>query len=400
MKKVAVIGAGAITRRGHLPALSKLNNVEVSLVELDPKLLLGVQEEFGIQEGYSDYRRVLDDPNVKVVAVCTPTTTHSSLIIQAINCGKHVLVEKPLAMDLEQAIEIYRAARANNSTVGVVQNYRYFSSVRRARERLQEGSIGHLVSIHGISLTRFPNSWTRGKWLYNPRGALTDFTPHLIDLIRWMNDAPLERVIASGGDFFNGNTGFVTNAQALLSFANGTSVTLDTSWLTGTIMFGLEIHGTGGHLSLDVRGNSVHEVHGTVIPFHDIELAYRRISASLKAILKGEYFTGALAFYGPLWTDFISAIEQGTTPPVTIEDGVWVNSVIDAIYTSLQTGQPVEMRPFLLSKGLTEDECNQILQPHWKFFASDLLHPSPLPLPADISVDRSSIHAFPIERYR
>jgi hypothetical protein len=90
-------------------------------------------------------------------------------------------------------------------------------------------------------------------------------------------------------------------------------------------------------------------------------------------VVKGKYFLGALAFYPQLWEEFIEPVVKSTTPIVGIQDGVWVNALIDAIYLSMSTGCSVSVKNLLLDNGLNDKQCEDILDPPYKFSYTTML---------------------------
>ena len=134
--KVGIIGAGAIVRRGHLPIYGTIPEVEVvGITDIDQSLASKVAEEFGIPRYFSSCEELLRDNSIELVDICTPTQTHLEIVKRAAEVGKHILVEKPLATFLKDALEIEDIVRENGTRLCVVQNWRYFPAAIAARER-------------------------------------------------------------------------------------------------------------------------------------------------------------------------------------------------------------------------------------------------------------------------
>lgn len=359
--KTAVIGAGAISRRGHLPALKKLNNVQIGIFDVNSSLLQSVGDEFGISQLYKSFDQVLDD-DCSIVHICTPTGTHKDLIIQALYAGKQVLVEKPLAQNLSEAIDIYRVMSETGGEVGIVQNWRYYPAVRKAKNRLSGGYLGRLVSVHGNALTRFPNSWTRGTWLYHEAAVLMDFAPHLVDQLLWFNEGSVKTVFAVGGDFTNGNMNFMNYIQIMIEFDNGVVVTADISWLTGSMIFSIELHGTSGHIYLDVKNDVMHELHGTITPIDDLRHYIKRLRSLARGLTNGSFFGGPMVFYKTLILDFLQSVEENKKPPVPLQHGFMINLVLDAAKESFEKKKPVNINEFLLQKGCSQSEVDLFVE--------------------------------------
>jgi len=345
--RVGIIGCGAIARKAHLPALRSIDGVEVwAVADINKRVAERVAREFDVPRIYADYRELLKDDSIESVSICTPSFSHAEIAIESAKAGKHILIEKPLATVLKEALSIVRAARDNNVKLCSVFNYRYFPAVQRAKERVAAGNIGSIVSIYGVAHTHFPISWTRSTWLYHEGGALDDFGPHLIDMICWLVGSDVEKVYALGGDFL-GSMNFINYLQVIMQFSNKSVAVADISWLTGPFLFNLEVHGTGGHLFLDVRYNHLEEVHGMRTPLDDLRGFKRRMSTIAKDVISKAFFRGALAFYKQIYEGFFLSIERGGEPPIPGEDGLRVTAVSEAAKISLREGRFVNVKDLM-----------------------------------------------------
>jgi len=333
---VGIIGCGAIARRGHLPAFKAIKNVEVSSVaDMNKEVALRVAKEFKIPKYYENYKEILEDPSIDLVSICTPTPTHYQLILEAAQKGKHILVEKPLCLTINEAKKILQVVRKNDVKLCVVKNFRYFPEVRKALKRARTGYLGRIVSIQASALTPFPVVWTRSTWLYHKFGVLTDFAPHLVDLILLFVNSEVTRVNAFGGDFLH-TSGFINYAQIQMEFENDAIATIDLSWLTGTSISCINIHGTGGHIFLDVRNNYFYELHGIPTPIDDFKNFTRKFFKTVRGILRKELLIGQLGSYFPLIKDFIKSIQENRKPPIAPEEAFRVVQVLDAARLSLE----------------------------------------------------------------
>ena len=346
--KVGIIGAGAIVRRGHLPSWKRLQSIEVSTIaDVNEILAKNIAKEFNIPRYSKDYQELLDDPSIEIVDIATPTPSHSEIVLKAIKKKKHILVEKPLAFSLKEAKEIHQALKGKNLKLNIVQNYRYYRSVAKVKERLESGRLGKIVSMNGLALAHFPVSWTRSNWLYHQGGVLYDFAPHLVDLVLWLHSSQPKNVTAFGGDFTKKNMEFITHAQILIEFEDSSTATMDVSWLTGTNLLRLNVHGTGGHVFLDVKDDIFLEIHGTATPLHNIRRFIREIKSVVRGLITGNFFKGPVGYYHLLLTDFIKCITDDLPPPTPVEQGLMVNAVIEAAQKSIETKKAIEIQSIL-----------------------------------------------------
>ena len=342
--KAGIVGAGAIARRGHLPVYRTIPEIEIAgIADLDLSLAEKVSAEFGIPRYVPDCETLLEDDSIGLIDICTPTQTHLEIIRTAAEQSKHILVEKPLSLTLKDSLEIQKIVKANAIHLCVVHNWRYALSVRRVAERISGGYLGNIVTIHGLGLTSFPSSWTLNTWLYHQGGVLYDFGPHVIDTVLYLkNFSPVKTVYAIGGDFSQGNMDFLNYAVLTIEFEDGPVVTADISWMTASVMkFTLDIHGTAGNIFLDIRNDSYSEVHGFSTPFDDIRYFFNKMWRIGTGVISGSYFHGANAYYKPMIYDFLNAIRGIGKIPVTVDQAVMTNTVLEAAQLSILEKKPV-----------------------------------------------------------
>ncbi|WP_338834795.1 Inositol 2-dehydrogenase/D-chiro-inositol 3-dehydrogenase [Moorella humiferrea] len=342
MINVGIIGAGAVVRRGHLPALKDMKEINVkAIADIDENLAKNVAREFQIPSFCSEPLKIIKDPSIDLIDICTPSDTHCELIKLAAQEGKNILVEKPLTTTIEDALQAYHAVVEAGVKLNVVQNWRYFPAVFQVKERINQGYLGKIVGMEGVALTNFPTAWTRSKWLYSQGGVLFDFAPHLIDLMIWLNGSEVKAVYALGGDITGGNMGFVNHAQVIMEFDNGATATAIISWVTESFTFTVDVYGTGGNITLDVRNAHYYEMHGAQTPLDDIRRVIGKTLRVTKDILNKNYFKGAMLYYKPLIRDFIKSIKENREEPVPIRHGVMVTAVLDGAFRSLRKRQAI-----------------------------------------------------------
>lgn len=353
--KVGIIGAGAIARRGHLPTYGTMSQIEVvGIADLDAPLAKKVSEEFGIARYCTNTSELLEDDSIEIVDICTPPQTHLEVIRIAATKGKHILVEKPLAISLEDALQIAESVRHSKVKACLLHNWRYFSSVMAARERISKGYLGKIISIHGVGLTGFPSGWTLASWPYHRGGALYDFAPHVVDMILWIKSFSLvKRVYASGGDFSKGNMDFVNYAIINIEFEDGSVATCDISWVSGIqLKFTLDICGTGGNMFIDARNNISSETRAFPTPIDDVKFFSKKMYKIGTGLLNGSFFKGANAGYKPLITSFVDSINGDGEVPVPIEQAIMTNVVLEAAMMSMRQNRPILVEEIMNMEGI------------------------------------------------
>jgi len=186
--KIGVIGGGHIVVHRHLPVYKKLANVEVSAIcDKQESLAKNVAERFGVRNCYTDLSVMLKKESLDVVDVCTPPQTHLPLAIEAIEAGCHVLAEKPLAMKVGDVDLLYKMASKNSVKLCVVHQNLFNPAVRRAKQLLDSGVLGEIVSANVGTFVRRDNYMClNGKhWCHTlPGGIFFEILPHPVYLLQ------------------------------------------------------------------------------------------------------------------------------------------------------------------------------------------------------------------------
>ena len=164
---VGLVGCGRVTRSHHLPALRRVPGVRaVAAFDLDAAALARVP---GVR-AHESLEALLGDPAVELVAVCVPPAAHADVAVAALQAGRHVLVEKPLAATLQDALRIEDAAQGRGGRAAMGFNLRCHRKVRRLAEVVRSGALGRIRAIRSVweeppdSRDRgVPPSWTAGS---------------------------------------------------------------------------------------------------------------------------------------------------------------------------------------------------------------------------------------------
>jgi predicted dehydrogenase len=191
--RFGLIGCGRIAPN-HARSIVELENAELKAVcDVIPSKAEQFQRNFG-GEAYTDYRKVLERPDIDIVSIATPSGLHAAIGIAAAEAGKHVIVEKPMALSLHDADRLIAACRQNHVYLGVCHQNRYNQVVRKLRDALEAGRFGKLA--HGAAAIRWfrspdyfkQDSW-HGTWEQDG-GVLMNQSIHNIDLLLWMLGQP------------------------------------------------------------------------------------------------------------------------------------------------------------------------------------------------------------------
>jgi predicted dehydrogenase len=269
-----LIGTGFMGR-AHAIALGSVARVFgditaprcVLLADADPGRVAASARELGFERGTSDWRELLDDPNVNVVDICTPNHLHAELAMAVIKAGKHVYCEKPLALDVDEAARLARAAAAAGVVHAVGLNYTTNPMMAVARDMIAAGEIGDVTAFSGryledyMSSADVPYSWRCERRLAGS-GALADLGSHLINLLHFLLGRPrrlvadLKTLVPERKDPVTGERRRVENediARALIELEAGIPATFEISRIATGYKCGLtfEISGTRGAIAFD-----------------------------------------------------------------------------------------------------------------------------------------------------
>lgn len=334
--RFGVIGCGRISAN-HGQAISALENtVLVAAADIVKERAEAFTARFG-GDAYASYREMLELPDLDVVAICTPSGMHAEMGIAAARAGKHVLVEKPMALSLRDADALIGACKANGVTLGVVHQNRFNSPIVRLRQAVEAGRFGQLNM--GTAVLRWHRddsyyqqaSW-RGTWAQDG-GCLMNQTIHCIDLLQWMM-GPVESVHAYTATRMR-NIEAEDNAAAVVRFRNGA---------LGIIESSVTIYPTNLEETLNVFGSTGTAVIGGVAVNRIKAWRFADDSESEQQILAAQA-SDPVSVYGhghtPLYDDFVHAVRDGREPAISGEEGRKALEIILGIYQSNRTGMPV-----------------------------------------------------------
>ncbi|WP_003542269.1 Gfo/Idh/MocA family protein [Desulfotomaculum nigrificans] len=197
--KAGIIGAGNVGKV-HVEALRRLGNVEILGVSGSSQRSAEERaRQLGIPRVYQNYQEMLADPDIQVVHNCTPNQLHYQINRDALLAGKHVLCEKPLTVEPEQARELVELAEQRNLVHGVMFNYRMYPMVQEARSAILGGDIGQINLVHGSYLQDWllydtDYNWRLESELGGLSGALADIGSHWCDLAEFMTGSRIVSV--------------------------------------------------------------------------------------------------------------------------------------------------------------------------------------------------------------
>ena len=243
MIRVGVIGCGSISRQRHVYEYAHNSNVEiVGYYDFKKERAQAMADDFG-GKVYETAEELINDPNIDAVSVCVANAYHADNTIKALNAGKHVLCEKPMATSLKDCEEMLAAAKTNNKHLLIGQNQRLTNTHKKAKELISSGEYGRVISFQTTFGHGGPESWSADKsantWFFKKDaasfGSMADLGIHKLDLIRYLvsdeYDTVYSKQVVLDKKFEDGTPIEVDdNSVEVLRFKGGAFGTVTTSW--------------------------------------------------------------------------------------------------------------------------------------------------------------------------
>lgn len=332
--RAAVIGAGQIARRAHLPGYVRAGVPVVALCDLPGADLDALAGEFGVARLYHDWRQMLADGGFDVVSVCTPPALHAAMTVEAARRGYSVLVEKPMALTVAECDAMIEAADAAGVTLMVAHNQRYIAHHQQAKALLDSGRLSRVYLAHAVIGHSGPEHWSpAGRWYFQAEqagpGALADLGSHKIDLLCWLLGQRVIEIAALGAAFEK--AAVFDTVACLLRFDGSALATLHASWA---------FH-PGWENSLVLRCER-----GTLIVPTDLREPVRLLEDGADGPRESAYPAATdndSAGWLATMAAFVQAVAQGGPAPISGAEGRAVIANMEAAYTALVSGAPARL---------------------------------------------------------
>ena len=343
MLNYALIGCGRISPN-HIMAAKENNLNIVALCDLIPANMADKIVKCGLPNStkqYTDYKQMLDEEDLDLIAIATESGKHAAIALDCIEKGIHVIIEKPIALSLEDADAIIAAAERKGVQVSACHQNRFNKSIQKIREAVEAGRFGKL--FHGTAHIR----WNRGPSYYKQAawrgtweqdgGALMNQCIHNIDLLRWMMGDEISEVFAYTDRLNHDYIEAEDLGIALVKFKNGAYGVIEgtTNVYPANLEETLYIFGEKG--TVKAGGQSVNIIEEWL--FAD--------QADDPEAVKAEYGENPPNIYGfghkPLYADMIDAIRNKRKPYVDAKAGRRAIELVLAIYKSAAEGKPVKL---------------------------------------------------------
>ncbi|UOF88693.1 Gfo/Idh/MocA family oxidoreductase [Fodinisporobacter ferrooxydans] len=352
--RVGIIGCGGIANGKHMPSLAKIPEVEiVAFYDVFTEQAQKAAMEFGAVDAkvYSDYKELLQEDAIDVVHVCTPNDSHAEITIAALEAGKHVMCEKPMAKTSEEARKMMEAAKRTGKKLSIGYQNRFRPDSQYLHKICEQGALGEIYFAKALAIRRRAVP-TWGVFLDEDKqggGPLIDIGTHALDLTLWMMNNYKPKYVVGTTYHKLGSRRNAANAWGpwdpekfkvedsafgFIVMENGATIVLESSWALNTLQVGEAktlLVGTEGGADMEdgLRINGEHlgrlymqkiQLDGGGVDFYD---GAKEKPADLEA---------------RLWID---SILHDTEPVVKPEEALVVTQILEAIYESAKTGAPV-----------------------------------------------------------
>lgn len=323
-----VIGCGRMGIRRAKRVVEHANSELICVADVEKEKAKATGKEFGV-DYYTDFINITNRKDIDCIIISVPNKFHAKITINALTKGKHVLCEKPLARNPEEATRMVEAGLENNVYLKTSSNLRYFPSVQKAKELLDNHVIGDLLFIRGW----IGNSgWQlNDSWFSNPDmsggGTLLDNGSHLLDIYRWFLGEVTECTGYVTKMYHQIDRSLEDNAFGTFKFINGAHAFIQSSWTEWADYMYMEIYGTEGYIRVDDRIPICKVTHGKK-GGEEIVYDYSKLPPQSYDIEFREYMKAILNKSHPIPTGF---------------DGLRAVQMAHGIYKSSQTGRSVRL---------------------------------------------------------
>lgn len=322
MTRVAVIGVGNMGRN-HARVYWEMPNVElVGVADPDPQAAAVVARRYGTR-AYTDYERLIDEQAPEVATIAVPTVDHLEVALKAIARGVHVLIEKPIALTVDEGREIIAAAERAGVQLMVGHIERFNPAVTALKARLAAGELGRVFQIDARRQGPFPAR-------VRDVGVVIDLAVHDLDVMRYVSGSEVVRVYAETERRIHSTREDLLTG--LVRLGDGTVGTLTINWLTPTKIRELYVTGEGGMFRVDYITQDLYFYENATANGEGWEPL-----RMLRGVSEGRMIRYVVPKREPLWAEidaFLAAVRGEAPVAVTGADGLKALELAQAIVTS------------------------------------------------------------------
>lgn len=353
--RIGIVGCGGIANGKHMPALSRLNDVEmVAFCDIIKERAEKAAEQYGIPGAgvYEDYKEMLAKEKLDVVHVLTPNREHGQITVDALESGRHVMCEKPMAKTAADARKMLEAAKRTGKKLTIGYQNRFRNDSMYLKKACERGDLGEVyyAKAHAVRRRGVPTWGVFTDEEKQGGGPLIDIGTHALDLTLWMMDnyevqsvkgvtfRKLAEQSETGnpwGDWDPNEFTVEDSAFGMIQMKNGATIILESSWALNTLDVG-EAQTTlcGTKAGADMKDG----------------LRINNVDLGKLSVKKPDLSSGGVAFFDGRRANaediearqWIDAIRNDTDPVVKPEQALVVTEILEAIYESAKTGKQID----------------------------------------------------------
>lgn len=352
--KVAIIGCGGIANGKHMPSLAKIAEIEmVAFCDVQIEKAEAAAKQYGNvgAKVYKDYKELLKDDSIDVVHVCTPNRSHSSITVDVLEAGKHVMCEKPMAKTAREARAMLEAAKKTGKKLTIGYQNRFREDSRYLKTTCENGELGdiYFAKAHAIRRRAVPTWGVFLNEFEQGGGPLIDIGTHALDLTLWMLDnykpkyvvgnvyhklSTKENAANAWGPWDPKKFIVEDSAFGFITMENGATIVIESSWALNSLDVGeaqTTLCGTEGGADmkdgLRINGENLSRLYETKVNFGSSGVAFNEGISEEPAEVEAR--------------SWIDCILYDKEPVVKPEQALVVTEILEAIYESSKTGKPV-----------------------------------------------------------
>ena len=330
--QLGLVGVGAVAQIAHIPALKRTEGLELAaLCDRDPEKAARVAQKFGIPRVHKRLDDMLADDEIDALDICTPNFLHAPMATAALEAGKHVLCERPLARSAEEAAAMVKVAKQAERLLMCAVQHRFRPDAQLLKTFVQKNDLGEIF-LAKAGWLRQRTAWDSDEWRRQKResggGVVLDLGFQMLDMALWTLGGPkVESVTASVHRSRKGEV--EDSATAFFRLANGATLTLELTW--GLLMekdFAyLNLFGSGGAALLNPL--RIHKgMHGNLVNVTPaMDSSRNQYKHSIEAQIE----------------HFAEALRKGVKAQGAADEILPVMELMDAIYRSAEQGKEVRL---------------------------------------------------------
>lgn len=330
---VGIIGCGAIAESEHLPNILSIPQAKlVAICDINEKRLEDMGNRFNVEKRFTSHKELLEDKDVEAVVIATPAPTHAEIVLNSLNHGKNVFVEKPVTTTMEDAEKVVELSKKLEIPVMVGYQLRFLPNHQKVKEYIEKKVIGKIYTAHIRAETLV---------IKPDETLLIDFATHFFDLMRWYFDK--EKIDSILGSIKNNDNGMQVASTTTLNYNSGFHSTIETVWVPkfnwGIVNRTFEAIGEDGKINTKLTGPEINLWRANSL--RDRIMGIKTFNPKQTTV---SFMPLSDYCYREELRAFIDAVLRKKPMPVTAEDGLKDLQIADATLQSYKKKTVVDVQ--------------------------------------------------------